>query len=198
MRIKIGFFCSGENAALLPRLSALFEERCELVPCRFDGFPELETICARSARGIQGMLFDSEMALRYLRRHDLMPPLPSAVIVPQEAEVLRTLVRFRREAPAFDLTRVLVDAGIEGVSEDFFEIGNRPVFISQDVWRGGDPSSWEDQMLRRYQAAWGSGCFDLIMTQHTLLLPRLGALGVAARALYPTLASAARTLEGLL
>lgn len=197
MKLNIGIVYGRGGRLNVAELSEAFAGRCKLTALEYDSFAQLERLL-EGLRGLDGALFDSDLALRYLVLRGALGNLPHGVAASGEAEVLRALVACRQDDPALELSRVLVDVGSGGLFEDLFSIERRPVFISQDVWSGGDPTVWEDGTLRRYQTAWGSGLFDLILTRRVSLLERLESLGITARGVRAAPESAARALEGVL
>jgi hypothetical protein len=112
--------------------------------------------------------------------------------------VLRSLLIAMQNDPKLELSHILIDAGHPGALDALFAVETRPVLLGRHTVSGADLSQWQDKTLGRYQMAWGTGCYDVVLTQRITLLPRMEALGIRAQGVYPSDETVAHAFNALL
>lgn len=200
MKIRILALGDAAQGALfgtdrLPAKGADWELACAC----YRTWDELVEIAEANRLSTDGLLVDSDLALDYLRLKNALRGKACVAVAPSEADLMGLIIERLLQNPLWDLSRVLIDAGeCSGALDGILPVESRPVAISRDMWNGDDPQRWVDNTLHRYQDAWASGCFDLIITRRTALVSRLSLLGMRVWDVQPSDKTIRNALNALL
>jgi hypothetical protein len=186
-KMIIGFFFSSDYAEELGEIYNRTENSdYELQMIRYSDPVDLLLKWKKYLMIIQGGLVDCESAYLHITQNFGRNSVPIAKVEPVESDVLKYLLSFDQNVPALHYNRILIDAGHYKDFESVLPIENRPVFFGSQEWAEPPAAEWESQMIRRYQTAFESACYDILLTKHAKLMNRLEALGIPARAIYPS------------
>lgn len=186
-KIIIGFFYFSDYAQNLGQGCSKTEDAdFELLMIRYTDVVDLMQKWQKYLAIIHGGLFDCESAYLHIIQNCSPVYIPIAKVEPAESDVLKCLVTFDHNAPTVQYNRVLIDAAHYKNFESVFAIENRPVFFGTQDWTEPLAVEWESQMIRRYQTAFESACYDILLTKHAALLNKLEALNIPARAINPS------------
>ena len=186
-KMNIGYFFSSGFAEKLGEGHHTTEDGdYELLMIRYSDAVDLMQKWQKYSAHIQGGLIDCESAYLHIKQNFSLDKIPIAKVEPAESDVLKCLMSFDQNIPALHYNRILIDAGHYKDFESVFSIENRPIFFGTQEWAEPRAAEWESQMIRRYQTAFESACYDILLTKHTMLLDRLEALSIPAGAIYPS------------
>jgi hypothetical protein len=195
-KITIGLFLSSSFIkATRIENNSCFDNGCNINIYCCDTHDELIRSWRDNERILQAALFNFESEYFKIKK-DYSPQIPCKFIEPDEADIYRTVLECQRHDKTVSCDRILIDSPAEGCFDEFsFE--NRPVLYQFGSYDHVNTDDWENQTIRKYRAAYESGCYDIILTKHHNLIPRLEALGIASRAVFSSKMSIAHILTQL-